>query len=190
MARNKPPSLFRDAIDTARAAENVVSTSISAIEHLQHESSELRDPETHFESKDIDHNKVLLTGAGLLIVVWAIVGLLYFYFAYLSRYRAGVSPPPLVISRTGNQLPPKPRLQPSPSDDLHELRAREDNLLNHYQWIDRSKKIIGIPIERAIELTAQRGIPPQKAPAGLTLSKPEDGTRLTGFEGKVAPEPR
>src|SRR5689334_24535257 len=137
MARNKPPSLFRDAIDTARAAENVVTTSISAIEHLQHENSELRDPETHFEPKDIDSNKVLLTGAGLLIVVWAIIGLLYFYFAYLSRYRAAVSPLPVAISRSRNQVPPKPRLQPSPDSDLHELKAREDNVLSHYQWIDR-----------------------------------------------------
>jgi hypothetical protein len=70
------------------------------------------------------------------------------------------------------------------------MRAHEDWELNHYSWIDKQKGSVAIPIERAIQILAQRGIAPQKAPANLQLSVPQAGTRLTGFEGKVEPEPR
>jgi hypothetical protein len=56
--------------------------------------------------------------------------------------------------------------------------------------VDKQKGIVALPIDRAIQIVAQRGIPPQKAPANLQLSQPQAGTRLTGFEGKVEPEPR
>jgi hypothetical protein len=70
------------------------------------------------------------------------------------------------------------------------MRAREDWELSHYYWIDKAKGEVAIPIERAMAILAARGVPPQKQPPGLELSQPEAGTRETGFEGKVAPEPR
>jgi hypothetical protein len=174
MPRNDDNSISRDARDVTN----------SAPEH------ELRNEDIRFEHKDIAGGHVILTGASLLIVVWAIVGLLSFYFSYLSHYREEVSPPALPYEEGAQKLPPEPRLQTSSTADLQELRARENAALTHYNWIDRSQGVVAIPINRAIELLAQRGIPPQKAPADLVLSKPEEGTRLTGFEGKVEPEPR
>jgi hypothetical protein len=58
-----------------------------------------------------------------------------------------------------NQLPPEPRLEANPQKDLLALRRQEDALLNDYGWVDRPKGIVRIPIERAIELTAKRGLP-------------------------------
>lgn len=40
-----------------------------------------------------------------------------------------------------------------PSSELRSLRAREQNLLSHYQWIDEQKQILRIPLSRARELT-------------------------------------
>lgn len=54
---------------------------------------------------------------------------------------------------------PGPRLQVAPETDLATLRAREDGELNHYGWIDKGSGIVRIPIDRAIELTALRGLP-------------------------------
>ncbi len=55
---------------------------------------------------------------------------------------------------------PTPRLQADDGNqDLAELHEREDLLLDHYSWIDRSKGTVRIPIERAMELIAQRGLP-------------------------------
>jgi hypothetical protein len=190
MAKNERTSLLQEAKETAKAFEEAASTSISAIAHSFQPDGEPHHEDVRYEQKDINLNHVLLTGISLLIVVCAIIGLLYFYFSYLSHYRSRISPPPLPIEKTGQALPPEPRLQPSPRDDLREFRAREDEQLTHYHWVNQAQGVVSIPIERAIEVVAQRGIPPQKAPAGVTLSKPQEGSKLTGFEGKVEPEPR
>ncbi len=63
-------------------------------------------------------------------------------------------------------------------------------LMNSYRWVDRANGVVSIPIDRAIQIVAQRGIPPQPAPNNMTYFDPQVGTRRTGFEGKVAPEPR
>jgi hypothetical protein len=70
------------------------------------------------------------------------------------------------------------------------MRTREDWTLSHYSWIDKQNGVVSIPIDRAIQILTERGIPPQKQPPNLQLSQPHAGTRLTGFEGKVEPEPR
>ena len=55
---------------------------------------------------------------------------------------------------------PSPRVQTDDgNEDTAELHAREDLLLNNYSWADRSKGKVRIPIARAMELIAQRGLP-------------------------------
>jgi hypothetical protein len=66
---------------------------------------------------------------------------------------------------------PAPRLQMDNGDqDLANLHEREDLLLNYYSWVDRSKGTVRIPIERAMELIAQRGLP--VAPNPYASSRP------------------
>ena len=52
-----------------------------------------------------------------------------------------------------------PHLQVDPHQDWVTLRAREDQELNTYGWIDRTAGVVRIPIERAMDLTLQRGLP-------------------------------
>lgn len=55
---------------------------------------------------------------------------------------------------------PTPRVQTDDGNqDIADLHAREDLLLSNYTWVDESKGIVRIPIERAMELIAQRGLP-------------------------------
>jgi hypothetical protein len=59
---------------------------------------------------------------------------------------------------------PTPRLQLDDGNrDVADLHAREDILLDNYTWIDQSKGTVRIPIERAMEIIAQKGLP--QAPA-------------------------
>lgn len=143
-----------------------------------------------FEPADVDARLVVNIGIGILITATVVVALLYFYFSFLANRRARLSPPPLPMNLHGDVVPPEPRIQASPSTDLRELRIYENDVLEKYSWIDKSKGRVGIPIDRAMDLIAQRGIPPQKAPASLNLFEPRAGSRMTGFEGKVEPEPR
>ena len=151
---------------------------------------ELRHEDVHFEHSDLNARGTFLTGAGVVIGMWIITGLLFFYFAFLKNNRAEVSPPPLPAEAHGNPVPPEPRLQSSPPQDLKAFEARQDWELNHYYWIDKNKGNVAIPIEQAIRIIAKRGLPPENLAPNKTLTPPQAGTRATGLEGKVEPEPR
>ena len=61
-------------------------------------------------------------------------------------------------------MPPEPRLQTTPREDLRILREQEDAVLNSYGWVDRSTGVVRIPIEEAMKLTVQRGLPARTSP--------------------------
>lgn len=65
--------------------------------------------------------------------------------------------PPLLADKSATF--PAPRLQPEPPVDLIHLKKTELERLNGYGWIDRDAGIAHIPIDRAIEIVASRGLP-------------------------------
>jgi hypothetical protein len=92
---------------------------------------------------------------------------------------------------------PTPRLQTDDGyQEIADLHAREDLLLNNYSWANQSQGKVRIPIERAMELIAQRGLPvaPQVTEAPLLTgdSKPTvalpltSGFARTGYEQDTA----
>lgn len=56
-------------------------------------------------------------------------------------------------------LPELPRLQEMPQLDIKALHAEERTRLDEYAWIDKQAGIVQIPIDRAMELIAERGLP-------------------------------
>ena len=77
---------------------------------------------------------------------------------------------------------PQPRLQMDDGNqDTADLHAREDLLLEHYTYVEAQPGTVRIPIERAMELIAQRGLP--TAPQGSA------GAALTGANAPVVTAP-
>jgi hypothetical protein len=82
---------------------------------------------------------------------------------------------------------PQPRVQIDDGNiDVADLHAREDILLDNYTWIDPSKGSVRIPIEQAMQMIAQKGLPVAPAQEGPQLmtgdSKPVVTMPLTnGF---------
>lgn len=54
---------------------------------------------------------------------------------------------------------PAPALQTNPRRDLHEFEAEQMHQLTTYWWVDASKGLVHIPIDRAMEKLAKSGIP-------------------------------
>jgi hypothetical protein len=54
--------------------------------------------------------------------------------------------------------PPSPRLQVSPHADLARINASEDAQLDSFGWVDRDRQIARMPIDRAMQLLAERGL--------------------------------
>jgi hypothetical protein len=76
---------------------------------------------------------------------------------FLSQARKADQPmPPLAEKDYGHRLPPTPRVQATPGDDLARYRAAQDGKLASYGWIDKGSGTVRIPIERAIALVAER----------------------------------
>ncbi|HEY83681.1 MAG TPA: hypothetical protein G4N96_01010 [Chloroflexi bacterium] len=53
----------------------------------------------------------------------------------------------------------QPALQADPAQDLMEMQATENAILNSYGWVDKNAAIVRIPIYRAIDLVAEKGLP-------------------------------
>jgi hypothetical protein len=104
---------------------------------------------TDMDPKYVAYFAVVLIVAGLLIHFG-----LWWMFRQLEREQAQRQRQPVVI-QVPNQ-PPQPRLQINPQGDLEELRRQEAEILSTYQWIDRDKGVVRIPINRAMELFIER----------------------------------
>jgi hypothetical protein len=125
---------------------------------LPHEPTDNVD--VQHEESDVNILAIFGFGAGLIAVAIVVhVAILLFFNVLESRARQqSASVYPLAAGQE-NRLPPEPRLQTDPREDLSELRAREDAILRSYGWVDRNAGVVRIPIDRAMELTLQRGLP-------------------------------
>jgi Na+-transporting methylmalonyl-CoA/oxaloacetate decarboxylase gamma subunit len=97
---------------------------------------------------------------------------------------------------------PTPQLQMDDGDqDVADLHAREDLLLDHYTWINQQQGTLRIPIGQAMQIIAQRGLPVVSggpaAPAGPLMTAdvhPEvtapltNGFARTGYEQRLEVE--
>ena len=56
-------------------------------------------------------------------------------------------------------IPPEPRIEVAPYEQLQQLRTHEDHILNSYAWVDKSAGTVRVPIDRAIDMLAAKGVP-------------------------------
>jgi hypothetical protein len=113
------------------------------------------------EREDANAYWILAAVFFLFVLGFSIQGILAAYLSLLNN-----TPPPTdrwqPVARLGRPsliLPPGPQLQVSPPEDLQAFRSREEAELNTYGWINRTSGIVRIPIERAIDLVLQEGLP-------------------------------
>lgn len=69
-----------------------------------------------------------------------------------------------IVAEAGPRMVPAPHLQVTPPAEMRALAAAEEARLGSYGWVDRATGRVRIPIERAIELTAERGLPARREP--------------------------
>jgi len=67
---------------------------------------------------------------------------------------------PDVIAKESPQVtPPGPRVEPYPAQQLATLKAKEDHILTSYAIVDQKQGLVRVPIEQAIDMVAQKGLP-------------------------------
>jgi hypothetical protein len=53
---------------------------------------------------------------------------------------------------------PEPRLEKNERVEIYDFRLNEEQRLNSYGWVDEKAGVVHIPIDRAMELLAQKGL--------------------------------
>ncbi|MES1255654.1 MAG: hypothetical protein ABUS56_08600 [Acidobacteriota bacterium] len=114
----------------------------------------------HHEPDDVSLRALLGNALGLVVVTAVFAALAWVLFAYLlHREAARVTPVLPLAAGQEHRIPPEPRLQSHPREDLRELQAEEARILDSYGWVDREAGIVRIPIDEAMKLTVERGLP-------------------------------
>jgi len=100
------------------------------------------------------------------------VGLGLLYALLIERAEeTGEQRYPLAATQ-GGRLPPTPRLQQFPNKEFYEFRVGEEAFLEGYGWMNKETGIVHIPIEDAMRLMVERGLPSRTPADGAALETP------------------
>ena len=156
-------------------------------------------PTGSFEREDLSPLGVFYFLTGLAIVGIAIYFILVGMYRYLDAYdrthqppmnpmsvATGVNPNVMTDREIQQQVDktfPKPVLEYSERTQFIQELENEDNTLESFGWVDQKAGIVRIPIEQAIDLVAQRGLPVIPESARAANPAKQGGTAKSGAAG-------
>ena len=118
-------------------------------------------PGAKYEHTDIDtsvgYKFALWLMVAMLISAGIVYGTFWFFEGQTSHADAVAQKYPLAVGQT--KTPPLPNLQTQPFKDVYLLRKSEAEKLESYGWVDKEGGVTRIPIDRAMEVLLQRGLP-------------------------------
>jgi len=123
-----------------------------------------------FERQDLTAQGVFAFLIGLavggVLVYFIIWGLYHFMDARQPSHQSQQSPlvkqvetDTRIVSPDEIAKFPQPRLERHERVEIKDFRLKEEQTLNSYGWVDEKTGVVHIPIERAMQLLAQRGLP-------------------------------
>lgn len=113
---------------------------------------------TGHELSDLSPKRISLFGVGLAALVIVSLVVVYGMLVWLRRGAAERAERPVSLSVTSEPRP-GPELAVDAGQSLKTMRQQEENRLKSYGWIDEEHGIVHIPIDRAIEMLAKKGLP-------------------------------
>ena len=112
------------------------------------------------EESDVNVSAILRYGLGLAVIALVAHVFLWWLLGIYERQhdRAQTQVYPMAAGQQ-NRLPPSPRFQQNPQQELQDLRARQRALLEGYGWVSKETGVARIPIEDAMKIIVERGVP-------------------------------
>jgi hypothetical protein len=114
-----------------------------------------------------DANALGITYAVLGLVA-ILIAILFWMHALFFRFAKEDRPQSARPFANVRPLPQEPRLQVSPEEDWKDYKQGQDSELNHYGWVNKERGVVRIPIDRAMDLLLQRGLPTRPPSNGGT----------------------
>jgi hypothetical protein len=137
-----------------------------------------------FEHEDLTPRGPIYFMAGLAAIAIVIYLLVFGMYRVLDSYTKMHQPPlsPMATAETDTRLIthsdiqtfPEPRLEENERTELRTYSDEEQQRLATYDWVDKSKGTVRIPIDRAMELMVQRGLPVRRAGAASAQNSAAD----------------
>ena len=131
-----------------------------------------------YERSDVSIAAILYFLIGLAIVCvlayFVVEGLFWYLDKRAEATQTPVSPLVTSVPKDTRRIPPQygndydkylkegfpaPQLETDERTELNGIRQREAETLSTYGWVDQKAGTVRIPIDRAMELLAQRGLP-------------------------------
>lgn len=112
-----------------------------------------------YEATDPPVRTIVYAAFGLAVGAIVVCVMLAWFLRFLIATENPGQRNPLAPEHS---VPPEPRVEVHPWEQIRQLRAHEDEVLRGYGWIDKSKGVVHIPIDRAMDLTLQQGLPMRK----------------------------
>jgi hypothetical protein len=122
-----------------------------------------------FEPEDLNARPIITGLIVLGLVCIASYFIILWLYTALDRYDASHQPPqnPLAtvnadtrhVTKTQVESFPQPRLEEDERGQLDGVRMKEENTLNSYGWVDEGSGVVHIPIQRAMQLVVEQGLP-------------------------------
>ena len=113
-----------------------------------------------------DANVWIIVKFGIWLAISAIVihvGLGFLFGLFVKQSEETVVEFPLAGQE--HRLPAAPRLQQFPENEFHDFRLREEAVLHQYGWVSKETGVVRMPIEQAMRLAVERGLPARAAQA-------------------------
>ena len=99
--------------------------------------------DVHRETSDVSVGGVGVFVIVLVVATVVICGAVWAFYRYLGEQAARPAPTEFPLATNAmRRLPPEPRLQTDPRDDLAALRHSEDEILQSYAWVDRNAGVV------------------------------------------------
>jgi hypothetical protein len=122
-----------------------------------------------------DANVWIIVKFALWLALSAVIVHVGMYFAYaysVERREVTEFEYPLAVGEE-RRLPAQPRLQAIPLREGYEFRQQEAAQQHGYGWLDRNAGTVRLPIDQAMKLTVERGLPSRAtAPDGQPAAAP------------------
>ncbi|MEW5983821.1 MAG: hypothetical protein AB1806_15830 [Acidobacteriota bacterium] len=133
-----------------------------------------------YETRDVKAgalSKALLALAIVVVGTYAMTVGLFRFFSSREDVKAGDAPPAVNRGAPADEQQkwPEPRIQANPAGDMARLRADQDAVLRSYGWVDRQGGVVRIPIDVAMRLVLDEGLPirqPETAPPAAGTPEP------------------
>ncbi len=114
-------------------------------------------PEVRYEVADANIRQVVIAGIGLAVATAIACFAMYFLFNLLKQSSASAQTVnPMAPPRT---LPPEPRVEEKPWVQRQNLVTKDGQTLNTYGWTNKGAGLVRIPIDRAMDIVVQHGLP-------------------------------